>query len=186
MEITISLNRAELTKADIMLIQECLGLTTETQLKGAIKKLSRTAFMEYVKMFKEKGLPTRAAEVQQERLFFLLTYFYENRIPSENEISSIFQLTPSQSTTLLRNTISKNRTKINNSIKNTLLSILNSAKREESGSYEFVCTSPTAVEEMNLIIREKGPTLHPVEKIRGIACKYSCAPDTYSLLKTEL
>ena len=110
-----------------------------------------------------------------------------DRLPSENELSSIFQLTQSQSKTLLRNTKSRYRTKISNFINNTLLSTLNSATQENPHEpYEFVCTSPTTVEELNLIISQKGPMLEPIQKIRGLASKYSCAVDTYNLLQTEL
>lgn len=186
MNITISVSAAELSSADETLIQECLGLTTG-QLNAALIKLCKTAFMEYVKMFKEKGLPTRADEVQQERLFFLLNYFFMNRLPSENEISSIFQLTPSQSKTLLRNTKSRYRTKISAYIKNTLFTTLNQATQLNSGDeYEFICTSPTTIEELNSIISQKGPALKPIEKIRGLASKYTCAIDTYNLLQIEL
>lgn len=187
MNITISIGDPELSAADKTLIKECLDLTTDIQLETALTKLSKTAFMEYIKMFKEKGLPTRADEVQQERLFFLLNFYFENRLPSESEISSIFQLTPSQSKTLLRNTKSRYRTKISNYINNTLLQALNSAPQPEAGQpYEFVCTSPTTVEELNSIVSQKGPTLEPIKKIRGLASKYTCAVDTYNLLQTEL
>lgn len=186
MDITISISDTELSAIDKLLIQDCLSLAPN-QVNTSLQKLCKTAFMEYVKMFKEKGLPSRADEVQQERLFFLLNYFFENRLPSENEISSIFQLTPSQSKTLLRNTKSRYRTKINTFIKNTLLTTLNSAiQREHGDNYEFVCTSPTTVEELNSIISQKGPELQPIEKIRGLASKYTCAPDTYVLLQSEL
>jgi hypothetical protein len=186
MDINITISNSELSDADKTLIQECLGLDPN-HVNEALEKLCKTAFMEYVKMFKEKGLPTRADEVQQERLFFLLNYFFENRLPSENEISSIFQLTPSQSKTLLRNTKSRYRTKINTYIKNTLLTTLNLAVQSNpNGDYEFVCTSPTTVEELNSIISQKGPELQPIEKIRGLASKYTCAVDTYSLLQAEL
>ena len=138
-------------------------------------------------MFKEKGLPTRADEVQQERLFFLLTHYFKNRIPSENELSSIFQLTQSQSRTLLRNTKSRYRTKISIFIKNTLRETLDSATQKDKNSpYEFICTSPSTVEELNLIVSQKGPTLEPIKKIRSLASKYSCTIDTYNLLKEEL
>ncbi|MGN6196937.1 MAG: hypothetical protein ACTHOB_18495 [Ginsengibacter sp.] len=187
MNITISISTTDLSTVDKTLIKECLGLTTDIELSDALKKLSKAAFMEYIKMFKEKGLPTRADEVQQERLFFLLNHYFGNRLPGENEISSIFQLTPSQSRTLLRNTKSRYRTKINNFIKNTLLTTLNSATQPIAGEqYEFVCTSPSTVEELNSIVTQKGPTLQPIEKIRGLASKYSCAVDTYNLLQTEL
>lgn len=187
MDITITISNDELSASDKTLIKECLGLTIAPELNAALTKLTKAAFMEYMKMFKEKGLPTRADEVQQERLFFLLTHYFQIRLPSENELSSIFQLTQSQSKTLLRNTKSRYRTKISNFINNTLLETLNSATQENAGDpYEFVCTSPTTVEELNLIISQKGPTLEPIQKIRGLASKYSCAVDTYNLLQEEL
>ena len=187
MNITINLTLAELSLADKTLIKECLGLTTVIEVDDALTKITKAAFMEYVKMFKEKGLPTRADEVQQERLFFLLLYYFEDTLPSENALSSIFQFTQSQSKTLLRNTKSRYRTKISSFIKKTLLETINSATQMTPvDPYEFVCTSPTTVEELNLIISQKGPTLEPVNKIRGLSSKYSCAIDTYNLLKQEL
>lgn len=187
MEITFNLTDQELTVDDITLIKDCLGLESETELDISLKKLSKAAFMEYINMLKEKGLPTRASEVQQERLFFLLIHYFQNRLPSENELSSILQLTQSQSKTLLRNTKSRYRTKISRNIRATLLEIINSATREdEKDPYEFVCCSQTMFEELNLIIIQKGPTLEPIQKIKGIASKYCCASDTYNLLKKEL
>jgi len=187
MDITITISNEELSNSDKKLIKKCLDLITDSELNTALSKLTKASFMEYMKMFKEKGLPTRADEVQQERLFFLLSHYFQDRLPSENELSSIFQLTQSQSKTLLRNTKSRYRTKISNFINNTLLETLNSATQEQPDApYEFVCTSPTTVEELNLIVSQKGPTLEPIQKIRGLASKYSCAVDTYNLLKKEL
>lgn len=188
MEITINLSTTDFTIADKSLIKECLDLHTNEELAEALKKLTKTAFMEYLKMFKEKGLPTRADEVQQERLFFLLTYYYQDKLPSENELSSIFQLTPSQSKTLLRNTKSRYRTKISEFIRNTLIQTLATATRadDDDDPFEFVCTSSSTVEELNLIVSQKGPTLEPIKKIVGLANKFSCAVDTYNLLIREL
>lgn len=187
MNITITISNQDLSNADKQLIKGCLNITSDIELGTALKKLCKAAFMEYCKMFKEKGLPTRADEVQQERLFFLLNHYFESRLPGENEISSIFQLTPSQSKTLLRNTKSRYRTRIEKYINNTLLTTLNSASQNTANEpYEFVCTSPTTIEELNSIINQKGPSLEPIQKIRGLACKYVCAVDTYNLLQKEL
>lgn len=187
MDIQINLTQQQLTQDDLTLIKDCLGLTTQQELEIALSKLCKASFMEYVKMFKEKGLPTRADEVQQERLFFLLNHYFENHLPSESLISSIFQLTTSQSRTLLRNTKSRYRTKISNFIKRTLLETLDSALRaNDDAPYEFICTSPSTVEELNSIVSQKGPTLEPIAKIKGLASKYTCSPDTYNLLKSEL
>lgn len=186
MEITINLTENELSQADITLICECLDIVNvEGAFDDAIRKLCKSAILEYLKMFKEKGLPTRADEVMQERLYFLLNHYYNDRLPSESELSTIFQLTPSQSRTLLRNTKSRYRTKISTIINNTLLNTLNLATMG-NGNYEFICTSKSIVEELNLIVSQKGPTMEPITKIRDLSSKYSCPIDTYQLLQGEL
>ncbi|THF52887.1 hypothetical protein E6C50_01380 [Flavobacterium supellecticarium] len=60
MDITITLTDEELTSLDKNLIKECLGLNTDSDLNEGLASLAKASFMEYVKMFKEKGLPTRA------------------------------------------------------------------------------------------------------------------------------
>jgi len=183
MDITINIQDTELSAQDIQLIKESLDIQ---DIENALSKICKSAFMEYVKMFKEKGIPSRADEVKQERLFFMLNYYYINRVPSENEISTIFQLTATQSRSLLRNTKSKYRTKINSFIKSTLLTTLNSARRNDNGDYDFVCTSQSNIEDLNQIVAQKGPELKSIEKIKGLANKYTCAIDTYNLLIQEL
>jgi len=184
--ITITISDADLSAADRALIQDCLGIDNATFL-GAIQRLAKSAFMEYAKMFKEKGIPTRADEVAQERLFFLLNHYYSTTLPSESEISSIFQLTQSQSKTLLKNTKSRYRTKIKAFLKNSLKAALAAATQPAANTpWEFECISPSIIEELNYIVSQKGPSHHPVEKIRGFANRYSCPEDTYDLLNTEL
>lgn len=187
MNITINIPDAELSAGDKNLIKECLSLSSNPELTAALTKICKTAFLEYCKMFKEKGIPTRADEVMQERLFFLLNHYYMDRLPSENEISTIFQLTPSQSRTLLRNTKSRYRTKITGFITNSLKAIIQPAtKNNENDKYEFVCLSTVMIEELNLIISQKGPALEQINKIKGKSSKYECSEDTYDLLKAEL
>lgn len=184
--ITITISDAELSVDDRALIQDCLGIDN-VAFQGALERLTKSAFMEYAKMFKEKGIPTRADEVAQERLYFLLNHYYNTTLPSESEISSIFQLTQSQSKTLLKNTKSRYRTKIKAFLKNSLKATLAAAvQRGGENLWEFECISPSIIEELNYIVSQKGPSNHPVEKIRGFANRYSCKEDTYVLLNNEL
>jgi len=183
MEITITISEDEISALDRQLVKDSLSVD---DMDLAFTKICKSAFMEYMKMFKEKGIPSRADEVKQERLFFMLNYYYINRVPSENEISTIFQLTATQSRSLLRNTKSKYRTKINGFIKSTLLTTLNSARQNDNGDYDFVCTSQSNIEDLNQIVAQKGPELKSIEKIKGLANKYTCAIDTYNLLIHEL
>ena len=189
MEIHINITEQELSVSEIKLIKECLGIDNEdeNELTLALSKLAKSSFMEYTKMFIEKGLPTRADEIKQERLFFLLIHYFGNRLPTENELSSIFQLTQSQSKSLLRNTKSRYRTKIATFIKATLSETLASfVYNDKTDHYEFICTSSTIIEELNLIISQKGGSLETISKKKGLASKYQCSVDTYNLLNIEL
>ena len=73
MQITIDISDKELTAEGKVLLKESLRLKDE-ELDAALIKICKTAFLEYCKMFTEKGLPTRADEVMQERLLYLLLY----------------------------------------------------------------------------------------------------------------
>jgi len=182
-KVEFELEPSEFSSEDIRIISECLG-TKSTDLTLVLKKIGKTSLLEYIKMFKEKGLPTRADEVMQERLFFLLSYYYKDRLPLECEISAIFQLTQSQSATLLRNTISRYRIKIQGYITNTLQAIIRSAKKnKETEHYEMVIKSKIILEELNRIISQQGPLLVQIAKKKGIASLYDCPEDTYNLLK---
>jgi hypothetical protein len=183
-KVKFELETSEFGDEEIRIISKCLSIE-KSEINNILIKLTKTALMEYIKMFKEKGLPTRADEVMQERLFFLLSYYYKDRLPLESEISAIFQLTQSQSATLLRNTISRYRIKIQKYITNTLQAVIRSAtKNKDTEKFEMVIKSRIILEELNRIISQQGPLLVQLAKKKGIASLYECPEDTYNLLKT--
>lgn len=186
MDITISLTDEELSSEDLVIIRDCLGLPSDTDMSSHIMKLCKSSFMEYCKMFKEKGLPTRADEVQQERLFYMLLHYFENRVPYEHEISGIFQITQSQSRTLLRNTKSRFRTKINSFIRNSIKTILRQAELNDDGdTYEIEITSSVLKDEINMTLSQRNARLYPLSKKRGYLAIYQCPLDTYDFLREE-
>lgn len=185
MEIKYDITESELTNDDKDLIKGCFKID-DTELNNTLQKISKAAFMEYLKMIKDKGIPTRADEVMQERLYFLLIYFFENKIPSENELCSIFHLTSSQSKTLLRNIKSKYSTKIKSFIEKTQKEIVKSAKQKEDYNWSFICQSSLVIEELNMIINQKEPRFISIKKEKGTLCAYYCDNDSYELLKKEL
>lgn len=186
MNITINISDGELSPDDKKIIKDCLHLASDPELEIALSKLCKASFLEYCKMFKEKGLPTRADEVQQERLFFLFLYYFENRIPFENDISSIFQITQSQSKTLLRNTNSRFRTKISSYLRNTLKTIIETGRfNDDSEKWEITITSNIMLEEINMIVTQTNAVLKPLTKKRGYSNIYECPEDTYETLLTE-
>lgn len=187
MKVTIDLKQAEFERANKKLLKENLGLKGDADLERALPKLTKTALLEYLNMFLEKGMSNRADEVKQDRLYFMIQHYYADRIPTEAEISSIFQLTNSQSKTLLRNTNSRYRTKIARQIDASLREVVESAKWNKGRKkYEMVIESDVIREELDLIVTQNGPTLAPLRKKRLSACQYEAEPDTYDMLKRVL
>src|SRR5690625_4148375 len=102
--LTSSINKEE--KDTLMSVLNC---SNEEELNRKMEKVSRAAIFEYLEMILGKQLPTRAQEIRERRLFHLLKHFFIGRIPSESEISTLFQLTESGSRSLLRNVRTKYR-----------------------------------------------------------------------------
>jgi hypothetical protein len=186
MDVTISLTDGDFDSAQRKLVREALGLPNDTELAKAMKRLGKAAALEYVNMFVEKGMPTRADEVRQDRLYFLITPYYQNRLPPESEVSSIFQLTSSQSRTLLRNTRSRYRTKLGAQVNASAKHVISSAKKnKDTGQWEMLIDADVILEELNLVIAKKGPTLKPVHLKKESSGQYEAEQDTYDLLKKE-
>ena len=186
MDVTISLSDGDFDPAQRKLVREALGLQNDAELARAMKRLCKAAALEYVNMFVENGMPSRADEVRQDRLYFLISHYYQNRLPPESEVSSIFQLTSSQSRTLLRNTRSRYRTKIGAQVNASTKGVVTTAKKnKDTGRWEMLIDSEVILEELNLVIAKKGPTLKPVRLKKESAGQYEAEEDTYHLLKTE-
>lgn len=186
MNITITLSDADFDATQRALVQETLGLKNQAELEAALKRLFKAAALEYVNMFVEKGLASRADEVRQDRLFFLISHYYQNGIPSQIEVASIFQLTQSQSRTLLRNTRSRYRTKVSAQVKAAAKRVVADAKKNKSsGNWEMLIPSEVIREELNLLVARKQPTFKPVHLKKDSAAQYEADEDTYQLLKTE-
>lgn len=166
-------------------IKDCLNLNLN-DFEEAFSKLAKAAFIEYINMLKDKGLPTKASEIMQERIYLLSIHYFKEQIPSENEISSIFQIPLAQSKTLLNNIKSRYRVKIKHLIKNSLRKVIDQAIQNPNEDYILECNSPSIIQDLNLIIDQKGIGLKPIEKIKNSASKYVCTIDTYNLLKSEI
>ncbi|HWN80832.1 MAG TPA: hypothetical protein VNM87_01935 [Candidatus Udaeobacter sp.] len=186
MKLVIDLPDDDFTPDHRRLVREALGYANEDELSAAMQKLGKAAIMEYIGMFVEKGMPSRADEARQNRLYFMIRHYYETRIPPESEVSSVFQLTQSHSRTLLRNTRYRYRTRIGSQVQASAKAVVASATLNASTErWEMVIHSEVILEELNFVITVKAPTLKTVTLKRGSAGQYEAEQDTYQLLRTE-
>ena len=183
MRVQIEVPDEYFSEDDVQRVLEGLGVPSDQIADNAVRnvilaKLGSCALIEYKKMFVQRGLPTKAAEVMQERLYFLIQGYFDDVLPSEKQVSTIFQLSLTEAKTLLRNTISRNRVDLAEKLRCTIRRILEQA-RSEDGKYYMVIQSETIKDEINTHLVQHSPTLHRLMAVRGRAAEYQCPVDTY-------
>lgn len=147
----------------------------------ALERVAMAAMEEYLEMVLGKQLPTRADEIRERRLFYLLKHYFTGRIPDELEVASLFQLTEGSSRSLLRNTLTKYRFDLETQTLDTIRMLLESAE-EGNDTYHIVVRSEAILDEMKRVVSAKAPQLEQISKVRNSAGVYSFPKDTYELL----
>jgi hypothetical protein len=149
-----------------------------------ITKIAQASLCEYKDMLLGMGMPTRADEIRQYRLLHLIKNYFIDRLPSEAEVSSMFQLTQSKSKSLIQNAITRFRYQLENEIRNTLINNLKQAEFDkDANEYHLVIQSGNVLEELNRIIATIAPELDPIRKIRNMSRSYSISEDSFDKLK---
>ncbi|MFA9397401.1 MAG: hypothetical protein ACERKV_03930 [Clostridiaceae bacterium] len=148
-----------------------------------LQNITKAALVEYKQMLLGIELPTRAEEIKQYRLLHLIEYYFHDRIPTETEVSSMFQLTNSQSKSLIKNVLSKFHFQIEEILKNTMKSVLKGfSSTNPNREYTGIIQSDNIRDELNRIILRENPNLKLITLVRNSAAKYEIAEDSYDLL----
>ena len=155
----------------------------DEQLVKALEHIGLAAAEEYLEMLLGKQIPSRAQDVREHRLHLLLRRYFVDQIPQEARIASFFQLTETQSRSLLRNTRTKYRFELADALKNTIRELLgNATQADEDGPYRIVITSENLLEELRHVVAVEAPQLDQISKVRGSAGVYEIPPDTWDVL----
>lgn len=175
--INLQLNSDFLNDEEIRKLKILFKCADNEELNVALKNISLAALTEYKEMLLGKGLPTRADEIKQHRLFHLVKHYFQGVIPTEAEVSSMFQLTETESRALIRNVRTRFRYQLEAEILNTLQNTVASAELKDD-KYHVVIQSDNVLEELNRVVSTNAPQLDPISKVRGSARKYQISEDT--------
>lgn len=100
--INIEINDGFFNEEEVEKLKILFKTENNDQFVTAIQDITYAALTEYKEMLLGKGLSTRADEIKQHRLYLLVKHFFHGVIPNESEVSSVFQLTESESRALIR------------------------------------------------------------------------------------
>lgn len=159
----------------------------ERKLKKALENIICAALSEYREMFLGRGLPSRADEIQQHRLYFLIKYHFKYTIPSEAQVSSIFQLTQSRSRSLIRAVLTRFHYELTDKLDKTLKNTLKKGYLDKDKDYCHVnIHSAYVLDEMNRLIALNAPDLYSVKKVENVARTYKIDQESFQKLQELL
>lgn len=187
MPITIELPEDFFKDQELEKLKVLFHIQDDNGFSEVIQKVACAALSEYKEMFLGMGLPSRADEIMQHRLYYLIKYYFETTLPPEAEVSSLFQLTQSRSKTLIRYVMARFRNELEKEIKNTLRETIQRAKlHKDSEAYRVVIQSENVLAELNQIIELDAPDLDPIKKVQHMSKTFSISVDSYNVLRDQL
>lgn len=159
----------------------------EEELHEAIEKHAAAAAEEYIRMFLGQRVFTRGSDIREYRLLLLIKHAFGGRIPSEADVSRLFQTTHSQSRSLIASVMSKFQYEIRRETDDTLRGVIEAANEQEDGhDYDVVIDSDNLVAELNKRIQGIDGTLPAIHKKRGTASTYVLPVSSYLRLRESL
>ncbi len=185
MEITIDLSNEFFDEDEWTRLKDFFERDEIEDLKEDLEKIIPAASSEYKEMFVGRGFPSRADEIRQYRLFYLIQHYF-GELPSESEVSAMFQETQSRSKNLIRLVLTRFRYDLKEEIDNAIINAICSAKHngsQESPAYHVTIQSDIIVEELNRVINKNAPRCLIVKKIAGTGRSYSISEDSYDKLR---
>lgn len=169
----------------VKLLKEVLG--EETPIEDQLALISKAAFEEYLKLFIGEKVFTRGSDIKEYRLFLLIKHVLKGRIPTEETVSRIFQLTTSESKSLIRSVMSKYQFEMRGIIGTTLKEVFFSAEQVQTDSgrlekYHVDIKTENIVKEMNRVLGNIDGKLPSIIKERGTYSTYTIALESYKEL----
>lgn len=155
----------------------------EKDLKSALEKIAKSAFSEYLDMIVGVGMPSRIIDIQQARIIKLIYYYY-GALPTEDQISKVFNITKSKAKTLLNNIKSVYRNQLKEILKESIRIFLKSGQKAED-NWEFIISSRTIIQELNEYLELRNPGLASISNKVGSIAKAIIPNDTYEFLCKE-
>jgi hypothetical protein len=165
--------------------QQLAGIlkTTTDDLASLLAPYCLAAAEEQVRMILGQKVFTRGSDVREYRLFLLIRYAFNGRIPDEQAVSDLFQTTVTQSRSLIRSVMSKFQYELSEAIETTLRFYVNSATLDAPDSdYCIMLNSESIVEAINRRLASIDGSLPQITKKRGTVANYIIRPSSLNRL----
>lgn len=183
-----------LTEDEKSQLQVTLGCSS-AELGTILDRYAEAAREEYVRMVLGQRVFTRGQDLLEYRLLLLIQHVFGGQLPSEQQISAVFQTTASQSRTLLRSILAKYRYELGQATVATIRTLLADARMDPDDSDVdeddektrlLTIDNATVVEEINSRIVSIDPSLPPLEKQPRTGAVFKIKASSFNKLQEQL
>lgn len=114
----------ELSAEDATLYKRILGCATNAELEQRLATIGKASLSEYNGMVLGQRVFTRGKDILEYRLLNLIKHHFNGQIPSELQISALFQITATESRGLIRSITSKYQYELTTIVNQALSTLL--------------------------------------------------------------
>ena len=168
MDISFSISLEEEQKARLRQLFSC----DDSALEAKLRPFAEASFREHLTMLTGSRAFTRASDFQEERLLRIIQVVTSNRVPSEDTVSAYFHLTPSQSRTLIRNTVTRFGYELSKAMEDSLREVLSHATQDGS-AFLIQADSYELINALNKILSKQNPNFQKIVPTPGTLMQFS-------------
>lgn len=159
--------RDELAGEDLRRVREGAGFgqDADEDFERWLAGVVGAAWHEYLDLFLARRVPTRFADLQQQRLHQLMVDAFTTRSATVDNVARLFQLTQQQARTLLRNTRTRYRFDLQPALARATWSVLRAAVHDPANDrYVVEVRDAHLLEYMDELIRQAPGYPRPLER----------------------
>jgi hypothetical protein len=183
MNINVDFQMSEEREIELSKILNC----TREDLPEKLSPYANASLEEYTSMFLGEKVFTRGSDILEHRLCLLIEKVFENRIPSENRVSRLFQTTVTGSRALIRSVVSKYQYKLKTALESSMKEAISSAEITDNEEiYECKINSSNLVNSLNQILADIDGELARIKSKTGTSSVYEITPSALAALQTRL
>jgi hypothetical protein len=176
MQITFDI---QLSPEELALLASALDCKTE-EVEGKLPGHARAALGEYVEAYLGRRASGRGQDILEHRLALLIEHAFDKTIPSEVQVSRLFQTTLTSSRSLIRSTLSKYRYQLKAAADGSAKAALGRAKwNGVSNQFEILGVSANLADHLNLRLSAIDGGLRKVTPVKDTGSNYGLAADAY-------
>lgn len=162
------------------LLKTILHCETDQELNDSLNKLGRSSFEETRRMIIGQKVFTRGRDILEYRLFSLIKFFFGGKIPEEQKICDLFQITATESRAFIRSIMSKYQYDLKETISSSLKEQVEKIQKdEETEIYRLSIQNQYFKDELNRILGTIDTSLPIIEKERGTISTFIIQPSSY-------